>query len=108
MSFPTNDPTQHPIAPTTTHQQDITLQGQRRVNLIWEFTQAAIAIIISLAIVIVGVYDGIATHSLDVQVPSTLSNAFFLIVGFYFSRTNHQAIGGVGPKANDNEPYEGR
>jgi hypothetical protein len=29
-----------------------------------------------------------------------------LILSFYFSRTNHQAIGGVGPKPN--EPYEGR
>lgn len=27
-----------------------------------------------------------------------LVNAFFLIVSMYFVRTNHQLIGGVGPK----------
>jgi hypothetical protein len=103
---PTN--IQPSVPPTTTRQQDITLQGQRRVNIIWEVTQAMIAVIITLAIVIVAVYDGLTMHSLDVQVPSTLSNAFFLIVGFYFSRTNHQAIGGIGQKANESEVYEGR
>jgi len=25
-----------------------------------------------------------------------LSNAFFLVIGFYFGRTNHQRIGGIG------------
>ncbi len=52
----------------------------------------------------VAVYDGIYQN--NVQFPAVLSNALFLIVGFYFSRTNHAAIGGIGPQPNT--PYEGR
>lgn len=98
-STPVEAPRQPSAVPTTTLQEDITTAGQRRVNLIWEFTQAAIAVVIVLALV----YLAIA------QSPSeTVTNAFFLIVGFYFSRTNHQAIGGIGEKANEGQLYTGR
>jgi hypothetical protein len=36
-----------------------------------------------------------------------MSVAFGTVVGFYFSRTNHAAIGGVGKKPHDGE-YRGR
>ena len=85
------------LAPTTTVQQDITTAGQRKINLIWEYTQACIAVIITAAMVFC------ATTRL---VNEQISNAFFLIVGFYFSRTNHAAIGGTGHKPS--QPYEGR
>ena len=97
-------PTQPPLAPTTTHQQDITTAGQRRVNLIWEFTQAAIALCVVIANLAVGVHDGFAKA--PVEFPPMLSNSLFLVIGFYFSRTNHQAIGGIGYKPSP--PYEGR
>lgn len=87
------------LPPTTTAEQDIVTAGQRRVNLIWEFTQSSIAVLITLAIV----YTAIAGIPSD-----NLANGFFLIIGFYFSRVNHQAIGGVGPKANEEQPYRGR
>jgi hypothetical protein len=38
--------------------------------------------------------------------PAILSSALFLILGFYYSRTNHAAIGGVGEKPRDH--YTGR
>jgi hypothetical protein len=85
------------LTPTTTEQEDITTAGQRKINLIWEFTQAAIAICITGAIIFCAI-----TKTINEQ----LSNAFFLIIGFYFSRTNHQAIGGVGKKPT--APYDGR
>lgn len=72
-------------------------KGQRRINLIWETTQSAISILVTLAIL----YTSINSISNE-----TLTNAFFLIVGFYFSRTNHAAIGGVGTKPM--QAYEGR
>lgn len=87
------------VAPTTTTQQDLVVAGQRRVNLIWEFTQAIIAIIVTLTLVYTSIQGTDAPE---------LKNAFFLIIGFYFSRTNHQAIGGIGDKANQNESYKGR
>lgn len=37
------------LTPTTTEQQDLTVAGQRKVNLIWEFTQASIAILVVVA-----------------------------------------------------------
>ncbi len=63
--------------------------GQRRINLIWEFTQAVISVVITLAMVYLAV---------TMKTSETMTNAFFLIVGFYFSRTNHSATGGTGPK----------
>jgi len=85
------------LAPTTTTQQDITTAGQRRINLIWEYTQASIALLVTLALI----YTAIS----KVDSPE-IRDAFFLIVGFYFSRTNHAAIGGVGIKPH--QPYNGR
>ena len=89
---------QQSLPPTTTSQQDVITARQSRINLIWEITQAIIAVSITLARIYAALY--IATA------PESLSNAFFLIVGFYFSRTNHAAIGGVGLKPI--EEYQGR
>lgn len=86
------------LPPQTTAQEDITFAGQRKVNLIWEVTQAAIALMIVLTIVLVAV--------LQREIPDILSNCGFLVLGFYFSRTNHSAIGGVGAKPT--QPYMGR
>lgn len=98
-------PDQQPsLAPKTTAQEDLTTAGQRRINLIWEWTQATISILVVAANVTVAVYDGVvANHP---EYPNVLSNTLFLVVGFYFSRTNHSAIGGVGAKPSP--IYEGR
>lgn len=86
------------LPPDTTAEEDITTAGQRKVNLIWEATQATIAILITLAMIYSEVqkFDSVAIRM-----------GFSLIVGFYFSRTNHQAIGGVGKKPNM-QKYQGR
>lgn len=98
-------PNQDPVAPTTTTQEDLTTAGQRRVNLIWEYTQAFIAVVVILANMSVGVVFALRRIPAG-DYPGVLSSSLFLIVGFYFSRTNHQAIGGVGRKPT--QPYEGR
>jgi len=69
--------------------------GQRRINLIWEVTQAVVALSVTLATL----YN--ATKLTLREQPGEaafllLSNAFFLVIGFYFGRTNHQRIGGIG------------
>lgn len=94
------------MKPTTTIQEDITTAGQRRINLIWEITQAVIAIVVVAANMFAALYSVIAAGSGDV--PVILSSSLFLIIGFYFSRTNHQAIGGIGSKENEKQKYEGR
>lgn len=94
------EPMQQPsLPPTTTRQADLVVQGQRFVSYIWELSQSFIALTITAAVV----YTAVKGISSDV-----LTNAFFLIIGFYFSRQNHTAIGGVGPKATDNLVYKGR
>ena len=72
-------------------------QGQRRVNLIWEFTQASIAIAVTLTTVLVSGYISIVTPQ-NQGAFLLLSNVFFLVVGTYFQRTNHTKVGGVGPQ----------
>jgi hypothetical protein len=83
-------PDQPSLTPDTTAQQDKVSAGQRKVNLIWEATQATIAIMITAAVIY------IAVNKIESDV---LVNAFFLIVSMYFIRTNHSLIGGVGPKS---------
>src|SRR5688572_17627871 len=93
------------LTPNTTLQEDITTAGQRRINMIWEITQSAISLIIVLGNVSVAVYHGFTGTASDF--PSILSSSLFLVIGFYFSRTNHQAIGGVGQKPEQPQ-YRGR
>lgn len=92
------------LPPQTTAQQDITTAGQRKVNLIWEYTQALVAVIVVLANVIA--WLAVIFTSGSPKIPEGLSNSLFLIVGFYFSRTNHAAIGGIGDKPRNE--YVGR
>ena len=89
---------------TTTHQEDLVTAGQRRINSVWEYTQSFIATLVVLANMIVGSYHGISSN--HGPYPDILSWSLALIVGFYFSRTNHAAIGGVGRKPEDS--YRGR
>jgi hypothetical protein len=96
--------TQQSITPTTTRQQDLTFEGQRKINLIWEFTQAFIAIVVVLSNMISAVYNVFVGKAVDV--PMILSSSLFLIIGFYFSRTNHAQIGGIGDKPVSE--YKGR
>lgn len=70
-------------------ERSLVTAGQRRINIIWEITQALIAISVTIASLIVA-----ATLAFFLL----LSNAFFVIIGFYFGRTNHQRTGGVGVK----------
>jgi hypothetical protein len=55
----------------------LALKDQQRLALIWEITQAVIAIALTAADIYVSV-TGIVSEE--------LSNAFFIIIGFYFGR----------------------
>lgn len=93
-----------PLHPTTTVQEDLTVAGQRRINLIWEYTQSAIAVVVVTTTMASGIYSMLTNTIL----PTIISVAFGTVIGYYFARTNHQAIGGIGPKATDTQPYVGR
>lgn len=100
MANPTSEvpPIVVSLPPNTTEQEDLTFAGQRRINLIWEVTQATIAVAVTLALIFLSAVKTSAPE---------LNNAFFLIVGFYFGRSNHSNIGGLGVKVS-RTPYEGR
>lgn len=81
---------EQPTPPSKTIEQvDLTLSSQRKINAIWEITQAVIAIAITLAVI----YNEIN----QIQSPN-LINAFFLVVSMYLVRVNHTKIGGTGDK----------
>ena len=75
--------------------------GQRRINFLWEATQAIIAISVSLTTLSV-----CASLILKGEVSTgaflLLSNVFFLVVGTYFQRTNHtKSSSGSGEREED-------
>lgn len=92
------------LTPNTTVQQDLTFLGQRKINLIWEYSQASIALIVVICNMIAALFN-VLNHK-DINVPPVLSSSLFLVIGFYFGRTNHSQIGGVGEKPN--QEYKGR
>jgi len=74
--------------------------GQRRINLIWEVTQAVVALSVTMVTLYVSAALTLSAKG-DQAAALLLSNAFFLVIGFYFGRTNHQRVGGVGGGAVD-------
>lgn len=102
--------TSTPLPATTTEQEDIVTAGQRRVNIMWEKTQRVIAIGIvaaailnSMFIVIASVFFNKEPTPAAVQQAKEIIGLALLIIGFYFSRTNHTNTGGVGKKEQDQQ-----
>lgn len=82
---------EEPVASTTTAEQNRHSFGQRRINLIWEVTQAIIAIVVTTSVVMIGAQLALRDNGQNGSF-QLLSNAFFLVIGFYFSRSNHERI----------------
>jgi len=82
-------------------------QGQRKVNLIWEFTQAAIALILVIGTVAAALRVSFYGKPGD-EIPDILLVLVGTVVGAYFQRTNHMNIGGTGRKETEGETYVGR
>lgn len=74
--------------PTTTLEENLHTAGARKINLIWEFTQAFIA----FAVTVATLWSAVVAPDM---LPAILGNAFFLVIGFYFGRTNHARTGGM-------------
>lgn len=97
--------------PTTTAQQDATATGRRRINVIWEITQALIALVVvgtamytsaRIALIVTRLDITDKGQSIATMAFVLLSNTVFLVIGFYFGRANHQRQGGVPGAAEDN------
>lgn len=106
-------PHQPSLPPTSTVQEDLTTAGQRNINLLWENTQGQIArnvifgtMIINGSVLLLSLFfnkDLTAAQALALGFVNSLATG---VVSFYFSRTNHEQIGGVGHKPT--EEYKGR
>lgn len=76
--------------------------GQRRVNILWEHVQAAIALSVVGTSLVVSSFI-VVNSPPEQRVGSAaflfLACASFLVMGFYFGRTNHTRTGGVGDVA---------
>jgi len=85
------------IPPQTTEEQDRSSAGQRHINRKWENTQTTIAVSVTCTVHVVCAWAIIyGPQELKLLAFTLLSNAFFLVVGTYFQRTNHTKTGGVG------------
>lgn len=100
--------TSKPLQATTTEQEDMVAAGQRRVNIIWEKTQRIIALTVIVSAISVCMFIVVSSMILKREITPTavqsakdLVGLALLIVGFYFSRTNHTNTGGVGRKDQD-------
>ncbi len=80
----------------TEHQIALKTAGQRNINRIWELTQASVAILVTMSTLYVSSQIALREGPSATSSFILLSNAFFLVIGFYFGRTNHQRTGGVG------------
>lgn len=98
-------PDQPSLPPDTTAQEDVSSQnqrdeeallkvGQRRINLIWETTQAIVAIVVTVATLFVAAKLALSEKA-ETAAFLLLSNAFFVVISTYLTRTNHTKQGGV-------------
>ena len=82
--------------------QEITAKaiGQRRINIIWEATQSVIALMVTSvgmfasAVLAMRSDETEATKAMSITAFLLISNTVFLVIGFYFGRTNHARTGG--------------
>lgn len=84
--------------------RELTTAGQRRVNIIWEISQAFIAIMtvsttlyVAARLALTAMAPALTEKQLSVTTSAfmLLGSLVSLVIGFYFGRTNHQKIGGV-------------
>jgi hypothetical protein len=71
-------------------------EDQRRISGIWERTQQVIALSVVLTALFVSAWLAVQPNGNSPYV--FLASVANLVIGFYFGRTNHTRVGGVGPQ----------
>lgn len=80
--------------------------GQRRINLVWEITQAIVTVmVVGATLFIAGslALSDVESNNNRAAAFLLLSNGFFMIVTAYYQRTNHTRTGGVGGRDVDTD-----
>lgn len=82
-------------------EEALTKAGQRRINILWELTQSFIALVVTGTAMYTASTLALTNDPAGADKAAAItgflliSNTAFLVIGFYFGRTNHQRIGGV-------------
>jgi len=69
-------------------ESSIAAAESRKLTLIWEWTQAGIAIIVVVTTMIATIISTFKDSK--AETPGVLSSALFLVMGFYFGRNQHR------------------
>ncbi len=69
--------------------------GQRRINMIWEITQALIALSVIWGTFSATIWVVVEDSSNRLMAFLFMTNVVSIVIGFYFGRTNHQRVGGT-------------
>lgn len=89
---------QEPLTPTTTTEEDHHRVDQHLINAAWKSTQRLIALSVTWVSLGMAAWLSIlgATESVQTAALVFVFGVANLVIGFYFGRTNHQRIGGIG------------
>ncbi len=83
--------------------------GQRRINVVWEYTQAFIAGMVVTTVLFVAAWTSMrGGEAQKLAAFVFLTGVANLVIGFYFGRTNHQRVGGIGGVSSGAEEIAGR
>lgn len=87
----------------TTPEEDRTTAGQRDTSMMWEKNQKWISlVVIGVATFVAGMLailgKILGADTLQLAAAMYLFGAANLVIGFYFGRTNHTRVGGVGAR----------
>lgn len=83
------------VAKARATESGLVSQGQRDISRIWERTQQVIALAVIGITLAVGAWKAV-TDLDDASAFTLLASLANLVIGFYFGRTNHARVGGVG------------
>lgn len=104
------------MAPNTTEEEETVTAGQRVINLMWETTQKRIALLViqftlsvnTFVIVVLICLSFFSNKEINTATVAIITGSIGainltcgIVIGFYFSRTNHSQIGGTGRKATE-------
>jgi len=84
------------LPPTTTAEQQTRSASQRRINIIWEVTQALIALTVVWSTLGGALWITVKDPANRLMAFLFMTNVVSIVIGFYFGRTNHQRTGGIG------------
>lgn len=88
---PPTEVAQETLATRLAEAEVLAVERHQKINMVWEYTQAYMAILVITAVLGVSIYVAATTQNNEIRIAALvfmygLAN---LVAGFYFGRTNH-------------------